>query len=1104
MKKNHLERILKAFLAVVACFAVLNVWAASEVELERAGTLSTLLKECESEVKVSGPINGTDIKYLRSLIEQGKLKSLDLSDASIVSGGVAYFESNKTEKDIIGPDMFKECKNLRSIVLPKNVVAVQSGAFTKTGLVKIEIPNSVSKLGYDSFAYCSSLSTVVIGSRVSSMDQGVFYSSPVKNVYAKPLNPPSTPPYLFSSNPKIQVYSSCLTDYKESGWAKFGSISGGLETIYPQEKDSSEIVNELIGTYFEDAACTTLKPAYQSMTDEQLTAAMTEGGMPAFMTEIAIKLKNNDWKTYEQEFRIHSYKAYSDANYWNDKMKSSGGSYMGNPTGIYSKDLSPLYVFVDGDVPEDATLYFAGCTENNLLNNAKTGRKLSKGLNIVDGTKDALYYVLYTADTRSKTKKLSEWPAVKIHIQGGVVNGYYDLSRHSDNDYVALLRGATHDLFTVKGRESLFNFKRSAYRKIWPNTIKQSITWFDDMTVWQKELMGFCESVATGQRAQAPHFLTGGESIFPIYYNNPNFAIQGNSSDAGYANSSTYRTCYNSEECIANSFDLSRDNHDDWCVGHECGHNNQQTINLEGGTEVSNNLFSNFCRYMTGNVTSSGESLASIMHEFPQGLPYSKRTGMMRMYYQLYLYYHLGQRNTSFYPNLFKELRKDPLERWNNTNNSSLKFVRKVCEVAQEDLTDFFDAWGFFEPCNNLKVEDYGQYTMTVKKTDISRTKYAISKYPRKNREILFVEDRADYLLTNGYARPAGQKRRESDLVGQCGDLGQFTDYLPGACKPSSYTYIQSDSLYVMSGTGGVGFIMLNEDEELRYASNSFKFCIPSRVPNDYTIYSIDADGTLHPVTMVGNGTEIVEVSKIGTLADSLSAHAIKAIISGGINGTDIKYLRKLIDESNLQSVDLSNVRIVGNGLPYYENYRASSNIFGSHIFHKCMNLVSMKLPASIVSIGDNAFSRSGIREITIPEKVTSIGGDAFAYCPQLSQVVIGSKVRSMAQGVFYSSPVKEAFVLAKNPPSVSSYLFSSNPIIHVYASSLAAYKASGWAQYGTLVGDLDEYGNITSVQTIECNPKEAPVYDLDGRRVNRLLPGTIYIQNGKKFMTEP
>lgn len=1108
MKKTRFAGFYRVLSVALAFFAVIGVWAKTEIKLEKAGTLPIILTQTDSELKVSGPINGTDIKHIRQLVLDGKVRMLDISEANIVSGGVAYFEDYKTEKDVIGNGMFKDCFSLRAITLPSTIVAIETNAFSGTGLVKIDIPNSVARLGYDSFAYCSKLSTVIIGRRVSNMDQGIFYQSPVKTVYAKPTTPPATPPYLFTSNPRIRVYTSSLNDYKESGWKNFGTISGGLESVYPEEADSSEIVNNLCGTYFEDFACTQLKAEYQTMTDEELSAAMTEGGMPSFMTEIAIKLKNEKWALYEKEFRIHSYKAYSDANYWNNRMRSSGGSYMGNPTGIYARDYSSLYVFVDSDIPEDATLYLAGCTGNNLVTNAKTGKKLKKGLNIVDATKDALYYVIYTANTESQTKTLSEWPEMKIHIQGGVVNGYYDVAHHTDRDYQILLRKATHDLFTVKGKESLFNFKRSAYKEIWPSTIERSICWFDSIAVWQKELMGMSAHVAAGQRAQAPHCLTGGESVFPIYYNNPNFAIQGKEEDAGWANSSSYRTSYNSVGCIRASFLVTSHDHDDWCAGHECGHNNQGTISLEGGTEVSNNLFSNVGRFLTGAVTSSGEALSTTMYEYAHKLPYLRRGGLMRMYYQLYLYYHQGQRNTSFYPNLFKALRNDPMVLWQkDSNSSSLKFVRKACEVAQEDLTDFFAAWGFFEPFNNITVNDYGTNTMTVHLADINRTLAEIAKYPRKNREILFVEDRVDYVLNNGLFTTAGKKRRDSHLVGQCGNLGQFTDFIPGATvEPSSYTYLQSDSFYVMSGTGGVGFVMLGADEKLRYASNSFKFCIPSCVEKDFTIYSVDADGSLHVAVQGGSGTEIVNLTKTGTLQDSLSAQAIKAIISGGINGTDIRYMRKLINEDNLQAVDLSGVRFVSGGLPYYESYKAISNVVGNNAFYNCKNLIAMNLPKTIIRIESNAFANSGIREIVIPENVTSVGMDAFAYCPNLNKVVIGSKVKNMAQGVFYNSAVKEAFVLAKTPPTIATYLFTSKPIIHVYASSLAAYQASAWADLGTLVGDLDDYGNITSVQLPEANAddKNAPVYDLNGRRVNRLLPSTIYIRNGKKFMTAP
>ena len=1111
MKKNIYTFFAKLVLPLFVLFCSnAETWAASEVHVEKAGTLSTLLTTSESTLKITGVINGTDVKYLRQLINAGTVTNLDLSGAAIVSGGNAYFESYSTEDDVIGHSMFKECKNLKTIELPAGIYSIKTNAFANSGLRKIDIPNTVSSVGGDAFAYCSSLDTVILGRRVSSLGQGVFYSSSVKFAYIKPGTPPGVPAYLFSSGPKMMVYTEALEAYQQSDWKNcYSSIVGGLEELYPLDPDPSDIVNSLRETYFEDAACTQLKAEYLAMSDDELTAAFTTGGMPAFMVDIALKLKNDNWDAYEKDFRINSFKAFSDANYWNEKMKSTGGSYMGNPTGIYANSIDPIYVFVDSDIPADATLYFAGCVGNHLLSSAKTGKHLKKGLNIVDGDKNALYYILYTADTKSMTKTLDQWPKIKIHIQGGKVNGYYDVARKSDNDYKALLNKATHELFTIKSEHALFNFQTAAYKEVWPKTIDRSIEWFDSLTVWQQELMGYCATVANGQRNYYPHNLSGGEAIAPLYYNNPNFAIQGDANSAGYANSSTYRTMYNSVECIRNSFDVGRENIDEWCAGHELGHNNQGTINLEACAEASNNLFANVGRFLFGRNMTGGNSLDYVMKEYADGTYFSARdlNSRLRMYYQLYLYFHQAKKNTSFYPELFKALREDPLKLYGNNGygkNGSLKFVRKVCEIAQEDLSDFFRAWGFFEPVKNMKIEDYGNYTLTVTQTQIDNAIKDISKYP-KNRTILFVEDRVKDVLTNDFFSTPGQKRNGYDKLGEYGHLGQFTDYFEENFEPSNYTYTQSDSLYNMSGSGGIGFLMLDKDSNFVYASNSLSFCIPSSIKTEFTIYSVDADGTLHEVEKAGDGTQYVTLTKAGTLADSLNASAIKAVISGPFNGNDIKYMRKLINEENLSSIDLSQAKAMSGGQAYYGSYKSIYNGIGSHSFYQCVNLTSIILPQGITKIEANAFANSGLQGIIIPENVTTVEGDAFAYCKSLETVTIGSKMKSLSQGVFYSSPVKDAYVFATTPPSVSAYLFSSNPVIHVFSSSLAAYKASGWAQYGTLVGDLDKYTSIDQpVVEPAIDDANAPVYDLFGRKVNQLQPGVIYIRNGKKFVARP
>ena len=1109
--------IFRFLLLGVVCLFSTNVWSADTIHVATAGTLSSLMGTTGKQVKLTGFINGSDVKFLREQINGGKVTSLDLADVRIVAGGVAYNESYTTTNDVLGDYMFADCSKLRTVTLPTTIKAIGRYAFSKTGISKVDIPNTVTTLGGACFADCNSLTTVVIGSRVSKLEQAVFYnSSAIKTAYVKPKTPPALAAYIFTASPTIRVYTSALADYKASAWNQYGSIVGRLESYYEDEdQDSSAIVNAKAGTWFEDVACTALKSEYKGMSDEELTQSMTEGGMPSFMVAIALKLKNETWARFEKDFRIHSYKAYSDAGYWNSKLRTTGGSFMGNPTGIYTTGYEPLYVFVDADVPTGATLYIDGCAGNDLISSAKSGKMLRKGLNIIDGKANALFYILYTADTKAMSKTLSEWPEMKIHIEGGVVNGYYDVSRKSDSEYKAILGAATHERFTVKGGQSLFHFKTSTYRSVWPSTIDKSICWFDSLTVWEKELAGISERVASGKRAGAPFYLTGGESYFPLYYNNPNFAIEGESTDGGYANSASFRTMYNTSGCVQSSFDVSKTStFDDWCSAHECGHNNQGPITVEGGTEVSNNLFSNYVRFHTGLVTSSGAPLATIMDEAARHEPFFTRPldSQMRMYWQLYLYYHLAQRNTSFYPTLFNELRGDPLTLY-NSNTGGLKFVRKVCQVAQEDLTDFFRIWGFFEPLSNYTVNDYGEHHMTVTQSDIDKTLAEISQYPTKNREILFIEDRADYVLTTGFLTAAGQKRRESEQVGQCGDVGQFTDYLPGACAPSEYTYLQADSLFALEGEGGLGFMLLDADDNLLFVANSRNFCIPSSILHSpslgsgagrasLVLHALDADGSLHEITRPGSGAEYVVMPRAGVLSDSLSAQAIKATISGSINGKDIRYLRKLITEGNLTSIDLSEAKIVTANFAYYQTYTTTLNTMGAYAFDSFKKLVSMRLPQKLTKIEDRAFRFSGLRMIEIPDAVTSVGLEAFGGSDMLTTVIIGKRVKTLSQGVFYNSPVKDVYVRALTPPTLSDYIFNSNPTIHVYASALAKYQASRWASFGTIVGDLDDdfVDGLNAVDNGQLTMDDS-VYDLFGRRVTTLKPGTIYIKNGKKYL---
>ena len=74
----------------------------------------------------------------------------------------------------------------------------------------------------------------------------------------------------------------------------------------------------------------------------------------------------------------------------------------------------------------------------------------------------------------------------------------------------------------------------------------------------------------------------------------------------------------------------------------------------------------------------------------------------------------------------------------------------------------------------------------------------------------------------------------------------------------------------------------------------------------------------------------------------------------------------------------------------------------GNYAFYGCSGLTSVTIPNSVTSIADYAFEHcSGLTSVTIPNSVTSIGEFAFSDCSGLTSVIIPNSVTSIGACAF-------------------------------------------------------------------------------------------------------
>ena len=471
---------------------------------------------------------------------------------------------------------------------------------------------------------------------------------------------------------------------------------------------------------FTDASCSELK---KGVTEREINQIED-----SFLKKLAMDIYLG---TYNTEFRIQSYKPYQYPDIMKAQNKTSGSySLRDNPTGISVNKDDEIVVFMDKTSSKGINIVVQNLEKGFDL----TSFPLLEGANKIKMPTNGLLYIMYN------TLEATESP-VKINIVGGKVNGYFDSQKHVSSDWTRLINVAVDKHFDVLGKYAHLTFPTEDLRKN-TNDGKALIDIYDQIVLLEQDFMGLVK-------------------YDKMFNNRLDYVTTYNEGAYMYASSNHTAYAPGTMSFLTNPQKLkSSDNI--WGPAHETGHTNQTTgLKWTGMGEVTNNIHSMYVRSELAGTSRLEDANSNYKNTYEKGFntfivtksPHNYPGGgtsypgndgdlfcRLIPFWQLKLYFHDVKGNNDFYKDVYEYLRthtdiKEP-------GLQQLNFVKIVCEVGQEDMTEFFESWGFLTPID-LDIDDYGvaKFQVTQAQIDLVKSEIAAMNLAKPKLNVKYLTD---------------------------------------------------------------------------------------------------------------------------------------------------------------------------------------------------------------------------------------------------------------------------------------------------------------------------------------------------------------------------
>lgn len=178
----------------------------------------------------------------------------------------------------------------------------------------------------------------------------------------------------------------------------------------------------------------------------------------------------------------------------------------------------------------------------------------------------------------------------------------------------------------------------------------------------------------------------------------------------------------------------------------------------------------------------------------------------------------------------------------------------------------------------------------------------------------------------------------------------------------------------------------------------------------------------------------------------------------------------------------------------------------------------------SVVQIGEYAFDNDYFSYIKLPSCIKKICRGAFRNCEQLEMVMLPSSVSKISYKAFEQNNKLSTLIIencellfsdeaiVSCPQLLSIYIKEGNPqeiSLKAFSKSILMYATlfvpMGMKEKFTLTKGWSEFRNIVEYDTstlglhlVTIDEKKDIIFDLSGRRINKMGRRGIYIKNGK------